>query len=66
MGLHNFSKGFRSNITTTIVCLQKSFNQKPFDGFNNFRCKMTNKMFFEETKSGVFKRNKNFHIKSSF
>ena len=25
---------------------------------------MTNKMFFEETKLGVFERNKNFHIKN--
>ena len=26
---------------------------------------MTNKMFFEETKPGVFERNKNLHIKSN-
>ena len=33
--------------------------------FNDFRRKMTNKMFFEETKPGVFERNKNFHIKNN-
>ena len=38
--------------------------KKPFVGFNDFRCRMTNKMFFEETTPGVFERNKNFHIKS--
>ena len=26
---------------------------------------MTNRMFFKETKPGVFERNKNFHIKNN-
>ena len=38
---------------------------KAFEGFKDFRWKMTNKMFFEETKPGIFERNKNFHIKSN-
>ena len=74
MGLHNFSKIFRPNIATTrvfslgmkfIPVWKKVSVKKPFDGFNDFRRKMTNKMFFEETKPGVFERNKNFHIKSN-
>ena len=34
-------------------------------GFNDFRRRMTTKMFFEETTAGIFERNKNFHIKSN-
>jgi hypothetical protein len=74
MGLHNFSKMFRPNIATTrvfslgmkfIPVWKKVSVKKPFEWFNDFRRKMTNKMFFEETKPGVFERNKNFHIKSN-
>ena len=74
MVLHNFSKVFRPNIATTrvfslgmkfIPVWKKVSVIKPFDGFNDFRRKMINKMFFEETKPGVFERNKNFHIKSN-
>ena len=74
MGLHNFSKIFRPNIASTrvfslgmkfIPVWKKVSIKKTFDGFNEFRRKMTNKMFFEETKPGVFERNKNFHIKSN-
>ena len=37
-----------------IPAWKKVSVKKPFDGFNDFRRKMTNKMFFEETKPGVF------------
>ena len=40
-------------------------SKKPFAGFNEFRRRMTNKMFFEETSPGNFERNKTFRIKSN-
>ena len=39
---------------------------KPFSKFEDFRRKMSNKVFFEETTPGTFVRNKNFHIKTGF
>ena len=39
---------------------------KPFSKFEDFSREMSNKVFFEETKSGTFVRNKNFHIKTGF
>ena len=39
---------------------------KPFSKFEDFRRKMSNKVFFEETTPGTFVRNKNFHIKTNF
>ena len=74
MGLHNLSKIFKPNIATTrvfslgmkfIPTWKKIIVKKPFCGFKEFHRRMTNKMFFEETKPGVFERNKNFHIKSN-
>ena len=73
-GLHNFSKIFGPNVATTrvfslglkfIPVWKKVTIKKPFAGFNEFRRRMTNKMFFEEKTPGVFVRNKNFHIKNN-
>ena len=73
-GLHNFSKIFRPNVATTrvfslglkfIPVWKKVTIKKPFTGFNEFRRRMTNKMFFEETSPGIFERNKTFRIKSN-
>ena len=73
-GLHNFSKIFRPHVATTrvfslglkfIPVWKKVTIKKPFAGFNEFRRRMTNKMFFEETSPGIFERNKTFRIKSN-
>ena len=72
MGLHNFSKIFKPNIATTrvfslgmkfIPTWKKVVVKKPFCGFKEFRRRMTNKMFFEETEPGVFVKNKTFMLK---
>ena len=73
MGLRNLSKIFRPNVDTTrvfslgmkFIPVWKKVNVKnPLGGLKEFRRRMTNKMFFEETKPCVFERNKNFHIKN--
>ena len=40
--------------------------QKPFGKFEDFRRRMSNKVFFEEISPGTFVRNKNFHLKGNF
>ena len=44
----------------------KSCYSKKKSGFNKFRRRMTNKVFFEEIRLGIFVRNKNVHFKSNF
>ena len=75
MGLHNLSKSFKPNLATTrvfslgtkfIPVWKKVVIKKPFSKFEDFRRKMSNKVFFEETTPGTFVRNKNFHIKTGF
>ena len=39
---------------------------KPFAKFEDFRRRMSNKVFFEEISPGTFVRNKNFHLKEIF
>ena len=75
VGLHNLSKSFRPNLTTTrVFSLGTKFIpvwrqmkvQKPFAKFEDFRRKMSNKVYFTETIPGTFVRNKNFHIKNNW
>ena len=65
--LHGISKSFRPNFATTRVFLigtkfipvwKKTKIWNPFSKFQDFRRRMTNKMFFEETTGVVFVRNK--------
>jgi len=74
-GLHDVSKSFRPNLATTrvfsmgtkfIPIWKKTKIYKPFSKFLDFRRRMTNKMFFEETTPGVFIRNKKFGIKNNW
>ena len=72
VGLHNLSKSFRPNLTTTRVfslgtkfipiCKNMKI-KKPFAKFEDFRRRMSNKAYFSETTPGTFVRDKNFHIK---
>jgi hypothetical protein len=39
---------------------------KPFSKFQDFRRRMNNKMFFEETTPGVFERNRKFGLKNNW
>ena len=66
MGLHNLSKRFRSNLTTTRVYLlgtkfipvwKKMKITKPFSKFEDFQRRISNKVFFEKTTPGTFVRN---------
>jgi len=75
VGLHNLSKSFRPNLTTTrVFSLGTKFIpvwrqmkvQKPFANFEDFRRKMSNKVYFTKTTPGTFVRNKNFHIKNNW
>ena len=61
-GLHDISKSFRPNLATTrvfsmgtkfIPVWKKSKIWKPFSKFQDFRRRMTNKMFFEKNTPGV-------------
>ena len=72
VGLHNLSKSFRPNLTTTrafslgtkfIPVWKQMKVQKPFAKFEDFRRRMSNKVYFTETTPGTFVKNKNFHIK---
>ena len=75
MGLHNLSKSFKPNLATTrvfslgtkFIPVWKSMKiVKPFAKFEDFRRRMSNKVFFEEISPGTFVRNKNFHLKGNF
>ena len=75
MGLHNLSKSFKPNLATTrvfslgtkFIPVWKSMKiVKPFAKFEDFRRRMSNKVFFEEISPGTFVRNKNFHVKENF
>ena len=75
MGLHDISKSFRPNLATTRVFslgtkfIPKWKNikiKKPFFKFEDFRRRMTNKMFFEEVSPGSFVRNPKFGLKNNF
>ena len=74
-GLYDLSKSFRPNLATTrVFSLGTKFIPKwnkvkirqPFPKFEDFRRRMTNKMYFEEINPGVFVRNPNFGIKVNF
>ena len=52
--------------TKFIPVWKKTKIYKPFCKFQDFRRRMTNKMFFEETTPGVFVRNKIFGIKNDW
>ena len=74
-GLHDISKSFRPNLATTrvfsmgtkfIPAWKKSKIWKPCSKFQDFRRRMTNKMFFEETTPGVFVRNRKFGLKNNW
>ena len=75
MGLHNLSKSFKPNLATTrVFSLGTKFIPvwktmkivKPFSKFEDFRRRMTNKVFFEETTAGTFVKNKTFISKGIF
>ena len=72
MGLHNLLKGFRPDLTATrvfslgtkfIPIWKKMKIKKSFAKFEDFRRRMSNKVYFSETTPGTFVRDKNFHIK---
>ena len=74
MGLHNCSKIFKSNIATTrvfalgikfIPVWKRVVVKRPFCGLKEFRRRMTNKMFFEETQPGVLREMKTFTSKTN-
>ena len=75
MGIHNLSKSFRPNLNTTRVFAlgtkfipkwrKNNFN-KAFSNFNDFRRRLNNIIYFEETNPGVFVKNKSFRLKSTF
>ena len=46
--------------------MEKTKIWKPFSKFQDFRRRMTNKMFFEETTPGVFVRNRKFGLKNNW
>ena len=71
-GLHYLSKIFIPNTATTrvfplgmkfIPSRKKVAIKKPFAEFNEFRSRMNNKVFFEETNPGFFVRTKKFHVR---
>ena len=75
IGIHNLSKSFRPNLATTgVLSLGTKFIPKwkfeegnnAFKIFNDFIRKMNNKVYFTETKPGVFERNAKFKLKSNF
>ena len=74
-GLHDVSKSFRPNLATTRVFslgtkfIPKWKNvkiKKPFSKFEDFRRRMTNKMFFEEVSPGSCVRNPKFRLQNNF
>ena len=74
-GLHDVSKSFRPNLATTrvfsmgtkfIPVWKNTKIWKPFSKFQDFRRRMNNKMFFEETTPGVFERNRKFGLKNNW
>ena len=75
IGIHNLSKSFRPNLATIrVLSLGTKFIPKwkfekrnnAFKFFNDFIRKMNNKVYFTETKPGVFERNAKFKLKSNF
>ena len=75
IGLHNLSKSFRPNIATIrVLSLGTKFIPKwkfekrnnAFKHFNDFIRRMHNKVYFTETKTGVFEKNPKFKLKSNF
>ena len=72
VGLHNLSKSFRPNLTTTrVFALGTKFIpvwkrmdiKKPFAKFEDFRRRMSNKVYFAETTPGMFVKQKFSHQK---
>jgi len=75
IGIYNLSKSFRPNLATIrVLSLGTKFIPKwkfekrnnAFKFFNDFVRKMNNKVYFTETKPGVFERNAKFKLKSNF
>ena len=75
IGLHNLSKSFRPNISTIrVLSLGTKFIPKwkfekrnnAFKNFNDFIRRMHNKVYFTETKPGVFEKNSKFKLKTNF
>ena len=74
-GIHNLSKSFRPNLATIrVLSLGTKFIPKwkfekrnnAFKIFNDFIRRMNNKVYFTETKPGVFDRNAKFKLKTNF
>ena len=75
IGIHNLSKSFRPNLATIrVLSLGTKFIPKrkfekrnnTFKYFNDFIRRMHNKVYFTETKPGVFERNARFKLKTNF
>ena len=75
VGIHNISKSFRPNLasigvlslgTKFIPKWDKTKTANRFKWFNDFRNKMNTKVYFSETKPGIFEKNKNFRRKNNF
>ena len=75
IGIHNLSKSFRPNLATIRVLLlgtkfipSRKFEKRndTFQHFNDFIRRMHNKVYFTETKPGVFERNARFKLKTNF
>ena len=75
VGLHNLSKCFRPNLSTIRVLLlgTKFIPKWKFEKRNNafiyfkeFLRKMQNKVYFTESKPGVFEKNPKFKVKTNW
>ena len=75
VGLHNLSKSFRPNLSTIrVLSLGTKFIPKwKFEKRNNafmfykdFIRRMQNKVYFTETKPGMFEKNPKFKVKTNW
>ena len=75
VGLHNLSKGFRPNLSTIrVLSLGTKFiprwkfekRNNAFMFYKDFIRRMQNKVYFTETKPGIFEKNPKFRVKTSW
>ena len=75
VGIQNLSESFRPNLakiqvvslgTNFIPRWSKTNTRNTFKRFNDFKNKMNTRVYFTETKSGVFERKKNVQTVSRF
>ena len=75
VGLHNLSKSFRPNLSTIrVLSLGTKFiprwkfekRNNAFMFYKNFMRRMQNKVYFTETKPGIFEKNPKFKVKTNW